>query len=61
MYQIICVSNETNIHSKVACGFVDEREARETAQDWIGRQFTAAAYDRAGPGNQHRTIGGVSA
>jgi len=45
MYQIVCVSGETNRHSTVASGFSDESEAWDTAQNWINRRFIDAAYD----------------
>jgi hypothetical protein len=47
MYQIVCVSGETNRHSTVASGFSDEAEAWDTAQNWINRRFLDAAYDHS--------------
>jgi hypothetical protein len=47
MYQIVCVSGETNRLSTVASGFCDEAGARQTAQDWINSRFADAAYDHS--------------
>jgi hypothetical protein len=47
MYQIVCVSGESNRHSTVASGFCDEAGAWETAQNWISRRFFDAAYDHS--------------
>jgi hypothetical protein len=47
MYQIVCISGETNRYSTVASGFRDESEARETVQNWINRRFFDAAYDHS--------------
>jgi hypothetical protein len=47
MYQIVCVSSESDRHSTVASGFFDEAEARETAQNWIHSRFLDAAYDHS--------------
>jgi hypothetical protein len=47
MYQIVCVSGETNRHSTVASGFSDEAEAWDTAQNWINSRFLDAAYDHS--------------
>jgi hypothetical protein len=47
MYQIVCVTGETDRRSTVASGFCDEAEAWETAQNWINRRFLDAAYDHS--------------
>jgi hypothetical protein len=47
MYQIVCVTGETDRRSTIASGFCDEAEAWETAQNWINRRFLNAAYDHS--------------
>jgi len=47
MYQIVCVTGETDRRSTVASGFCHEAEAWETAQNWINRRFLDAAYDHS--------------